>query len=145
MVAFIGALIMYKHNSKDLFLKKYSVLLLMEYIIILYCSTILYRTSSEIRRYNFHPFWSYENISNSWREILMNIIVFMPIGFLLGGAIGKYSLKKVILLGFLVSLFIEAMQFALKRGFSEIDDVVHNTFGCLIGFSLWYGIIRFYK
>ena len=34
-----------------------------------------------------------------------------------------------------ISPTIEALQFFFMRGFSELDDVMHNTLGCLIGFG----------
>ena len=36
-----------------------AALLLVEYIFLLFCSTVIFRTTGEIRQYDFHPFWSY--------------------------------------------------------------------------------------
>lgn len=30
---------------------------------------------------------------------------------------------------------IETLQFVLKRGFTEVDDVWHNVVGCVIGWG----------
>jgi glycopeptide antibiotics resistance protein len=40
-----------------------------------------------------------------------------------------------------ISLSIEVLQLFLRRGYSELDDVMHNTLGCLIGYGLYF-IIR---
>lgn len=32
---------------------------------------------------------------------------------------------------------MEAMQYFFHRGFAETDDVMHNTLGCILGYSLW--------
>ena len=41
------------------------------------------------------------------------------------------------------SVSIETMQFFLKRGFSEVDDVMHNKMGCLIGYGI-YKLLKFH-
>lgn len=43
----------------------------------------------------------------------------------------------VLLIGCSISVTIEALQFCFMRGFSEVDDVMHNTLGCILGYSLW--------
>ena len=120
---------------------KIALLLLMEYIILTYSSTVISRGFSEDASYNYTPFWSYMALSQGGRNDLiidnvMNIVVFLPIGLLLGAAFTKMKLWMVILVGVCISSSIEAMQFLLHRGFSEVDDVIHNTLGCLIGFGL---------
>ena len=41
-----------------------------------------------------------------------------------------------------ISASIETLQFFLKRGFAEVDDVMYNTLGCLIGCGI-YSLTRF--
>ena len=38
--------------------------------------------------------------------------------------------------GLIISGSIEVLQYFLKRGFSEFDDVFHNTLGCLVGLMI---------
>lgn len=115
-------------------------LLLVELITIIYCSTVIFRRAGEVNRYDFHPFWSYAAIHEGREELLaeniMNVVVFMPIGILLGIGFTKWPWWKVIGAGSLMSVSIEAMQLIFKRGFCEVDDVVHNTVGCMIGYGL---------
>ena len=47
------------------------------------------------------------------------------------------SWKRVILLGFGISVVIEFTQFLTARGLAEIDDVISNTVGALIGALIW--------
>ena len=61
-----------------------------------------------------------------------NIIWFVPFGFLLR-RLTKLSLKKIIFFGFLLSLFIETMQFIFGMGVSETDDLILNTIGAAVG------------
>ena len=67
----------------------------------------------------------------------MNVVVFIPVGVLLGsmfqGSRFKMTWWKALLIGCSISITIEALQFCCMKGFSELDDVMHNTVGCLIG------------
>lgn len=44
-----------------------------------------------------------------------------------------------VLIGCCISFTIEALQFWFIKGFSEVDDVMHNTVGCLIGLLIVSG------
>ena len=121
-------------------------LLLAEYVFLIYCSTVICRKVTEgITGHDFTLFWSYEAIKNGREDLvgenIMNVVVFVPVGVLTTLVIyNKLKLFKtglfIIALGLFISSSIEAMQFFLKRGFSELDDVIHNTLGCLIGFMI---------
>lgn len=110
-------------------------LLLVEYVFLLFCSTVIFRTVSEIRQYDFHPFWSYSQ-SDLLVENIMNVVVFIPIGLLLSLVFKQMTWWKALLIGCGISITIETLQFFFMRGFSEVDDVMHNTMGCLIGFGI---------
>ena len=126
--------------------KKVAGLILAEYVFLIYCSTVICRkVSEEITGHNFTLFWSYEAIKNGREDLvaenIMNVVVFIPVGVLTALVINnKLKLFKaglfIIALGLFISSSIETLQFFLKRGFSELDDVFHNTLGCLIGFVI---------
>ena len=61
-----------------------------------------------------------------------NIIWVVPFGFLLKRLTGMTT-GKIILLGFCLSLFIEIMQFIFGVGVFEIDDLLLNTLGVILG------------
>lgn len=61
-----------------------------------------------------------------------NIAWFVPLGYWLVRVKGRPILRAV-LCGFLLSLFIETMQFVLGSGVSELDDLLLNTFGTAVG------------
>lgn len=63
-----------------------------------------------------------------WNNILLNMLLFLPLGFLLGN-------KKGIIVGFFISLGIEVTQYIELLGFCKIDDVLNNTIGTMIGVS----------
>ncbi len=75
------------------------------------------------------------NINYFLINFMGNIIMFMPIGFMLP-LLYKISVKKVILLGSLFSLFIEISQLFLQRG-TDIDDLMLNTLGVVLGLVIY--------
>lgn len=115
-----------------------AALLLIEYVFLVFCSTVIFRPTSETRQYDFHPFWSYDR-PELLVENIMNVVVFIPVGLLLGSAFKQMTWWKALLIGCSISVTIEALQFFLMRGFSEVDDVMHNTVGCIVGYILVKG------
>lgn len=109
--------------------------------IFMICVTIIYRRQYHESHINLMPFWSYFAIMSGKNElikqIIMNVLAFMPIGMSLAVCINKTTWWKVVLIGSMISTSVELLQYHYKRGLCEIDDVMHNSIGCLIG----YGII----
>lgn len=122
---------------------RYSMgVLLIEYISLIYCSTVFFRITCSSVQYDYMPFWSYQAYfdgrePNALIENMMNILVFVPIGLLLGHLIKNKTFVRVAIMGVCISIGIELLQLILKKGFSELDDIMHNTLGCLIGFWLY--------
>ena len=134
--------------------RKIAGLLLAEYIFLIYGITVIFRKFNEGVGHSFHPFWSYEAIRHGRVDLIaenvMNVVVFVPIGMVLGSLLrikgssaseaAKPSAWLISLMtGLIISGSIEALQYFLKRGFAEVDDVIHNTIGCIIGYILVYG------
>ncbi|SDQ17915.1 Glycopeptide antibiotics resistance protein [Prevotella sp. khp1] len=79
------------------------------------------------------------------RQVLLNIGLLMPVGFILGFLStwlkNDVCIRKVILFGFLTSLSIETLQLISKTGTFEVDDLIYNTLGCTIGYFVCTGIL----
>ena len=70
----------------------------------------------------------------SWANLIGNILIFVPMGFFVSALC--YSLRgvgKITLFAFCTSLCIELIQFFTKLGCFDIDDIILNTIGGLIG------------
>lgn len=116
-----------------------ATLLLVKYIFLLFCSTIIFRPTGETRQYDFHPFWSYGR-PELLVENIMNVIIFIPVGMILGSLLRvKGSWLVALLIGCSISITVEALQLWFMKGFSEVDDVMHNTVGCLMGWLMVKG------
>lgn len=130
---------------------KYSLrLLLIEYVLLIYCSTVFFRWSKGAVEYSFIPFWSYRDYFNGVNdkllvENIMNVVVFVPVGLLIGASYRAMTWKKVIKIGICLSVGIEVLQFVFRKGFSEVDDVMHNSIGCLIGYGIYRLLTRVYS
>ena len=83
---------------------------------------------------------------DSKRDLLLNLIgnfaLFIPTG-IVTPVIYKHinTLKKVTLTGFLISLTIEIIQLPFAVRASDVDDLILNTAGCLVGYGI-YALIR---
>lgn len=93
-------------------------------------------------------FYSYKEawISASeiaWRNIILNILMFVPLGFWL--PVGKERFRvfwKTYLVGFLLTVVIEGLQLILSLGLFEVADLFNNTLGTMIGYGL-YKIVEY--
>ncbi len=111
------------------------------YVFLILCNTILYREPSSERDYCLIPFWSYfASIQEPdlIAENILNFILFLPFGLL--GWFSTKSIKLTVVICLCFSGMIELCQFVFKIGFAEIDDIIHNTLGCLIGAAIAYAI-----
>ena len=67
-----------------------------------------------------------------------NIMMFLPFGLLVPMAFRKLQNGLVcVTAGFLCSCLIEISQLVTQRGFCQLDDVVTNTLGTLVGWLVW--------
>ena len=80
-----------------------------------------------------------------FREIIMNIAIFMPLGIYSGILFEKWGMGKKIFLFFLVSLICEVLQFILGVGASDITDIITNLLGGIIGLIIYIGIKKYRK
>jgi glycopeptide antibiotics resistance protein len=100
--------------------------------------TVIARIPSHKAQYQLAVFWTYRAIANGethyCAEIFWNIILFIPIGFLLMLLLThKHSWITALITGLLMSVSIEVIQLVFHRGLFEFDDIIHNTLGTVIG------------
>ena len=96
----------------------------------------------QLQRGNFIPFKTiFINIQNlsSWHDLsnlVGNIIVFIPFGIFLVVLFPKkgMSFKSVLFLSFCLSLSLECLQIIFTIGNFDVDDLILNTAGGLLGY-----------
>lgn len=89
--------------------------------------------------------WGYGYIWSFTYNVLGNLIWFMPLGFLMPLLEGKWGILKTVGIGALISIAIEILQFICVTGISDIDDVIFNTLGTLLGYGLYKITYSIYK
>ena len=87
----------------------------------------------EIRR-----FWIYrEQVGTfAWvSNLLGNVIGFLPFGFILPVIFRNFrSFWSIMFGGFLFSLLVETIQLVTKVGCFDVDDLILNTLGAILGY-----------
>ena len=85
-----------------------------------------------------HFFW--------FMQIFLNILLFVPFGFLLPMISERFrSFGLTTVIGFIFSAGIETMQYITGRGLTEVDDVINNTAGALIGYVIYEIMMYLHK
>lgn len=85
---------------------------------------------AHVRVINLHDF----------AEVYLNVMLLIPLGYLLPYIFRWYRAKvhvRPVVTAFLLSLFTENVQLVTKVGFYDIDDLITNTLGGLIGQELF--------
>ncbi len=122
-------------------LRNITRLLCIEYLFLVYCSTVIYRDTKEFSLYKPISFDVFKVLFNGedihiTPEIFFNVLFFVPIGLLLCGAAKCVKWWHVILVGCGFSISIEVMQYYFRKGTMEFADVFLNTLGCALGIMI---------
>ena len=122
--------------------KKLGLVTLIAYIFFLIILAVLNRDSGTSNTVKSDLFWGYNNPPEYiYKDNILNIALFIPIGVLAGIVFKKHRVLKALLVGLLVSLTIEFSQLTWKRGVFDIDDLFNNSLGAFIGGLLVFAVI----
>ncbi|MEA5015875.1 MAG: VanZ family protein [Candidatus Limiplasma sp.] len=167
--------------ERRLLLRGLQYLIFAVYVFANLYETLLFRVVAPAPRYELGLFWSYREalslhrhadgglrllITNSslLKEILLNILLYIPLGYLLPftwpSLAGKRQRAlvpsgwlrrafrllagipwKVALIGMLASVLTEVTQLVFHLGLFEFDDILNNTLGCMIGLGMYWLLI----
>lgn len=121
-----------------------SMALLISYGCFILWITVVSRVPSPHRRYELIPLWSWYEVlvlgnTKLGYQILLNIILFMPLGVLLT-RISSLSLWGIWGIGLGISVCVELCQLIFCLGLYEWDDMLHNSMGCLLGSFIAKGL-----
>lgn len=93
---------------------------------------------------NFIPFKTikmyirYRSSLNSFANLFGNLFILTPLGILLPFAWRKkHSVFLITAVGFLVSMAVETLQLVLGVGAFDVDDLILNTLGVIVGYVLY--------
>ena len=117
-----------------------NLVLLLITLVFIYYITILTRSSGihEVVLTPFATFVAAQQQPEIYREMLMNIFLFFPLGLTLSNALPQkwhrwLRIALTTLIGCILSAGIEYTQYRYSLGMAEVDDVICNTLGAFIG------------
>ena len=141
--------------------KRLNGILLLLYFLSVLLVTLVFRDSYPESRFVYDPFGKYFSIWNSIcqriprfgpfaivgglianestvTEIAMNILLFIPLGYLLPIQTEYFQRWwKVMMIGLSFSAFIELMQLVTCKGYFDVTDIINNVIGTVIGYWVW--------
>lgn len=87
-------------------------------------------------RWNIIPFPKDVLTDVFYHEFIINVLIFMPIGFLLSGIFPQLKLVYTILAGIGISICYELIQFFFHVGVCDINNLIASSIGCILSVSL---------
>ena len=143
----LGYFLLYKkffHGERTVsVLQGIFILMLFMYLAIVLMATFLSRGAYYNHAVNLSVLRTYRQAWNSfikrdWSVIILNILMFVPIGFLLPLSFSKCKKSWVTyLIGLILTIAIETGQYISRQGIFEVVDIVHNGAGCVVGYGFW--------
>lgn len=137
-------------NQQTLILR---TLLFLYIVVVLYITLFAWNYGASLgpagpggRNYNLIPFRSIYRIGifsptilDPLRILVGNILLFVPLGFLLP-ALWRHLRHAfvVVLIGMGFSIMIETSQFLFTHRVANVDDVILNSLGVWIGYGFFY-------
>lgn len=107
----------------------------------IYAMTLLDRMDSGASELNFQLFWTWEQAIGMdsalhWYFIIGNTLLFIPLGFSVTVALSADRRRWwiIALIGMIMSIIVEGIQYFGHLGLCELDDVFHNTVGMIAGY-----------
>lgn len=135
-----GAVLLFSVLKPDnpALVRKVSWWMFLVYLLMMLCFTIILREEKNVAQISMKPIWEYDSLNYKlMAESILNVLFFVPLGLLTGAAIRRKRLLETVGLCCGISVAIELLQLITRRGVCNIDDVIHNTLGCFIGYGLF--------
>ena len=127
-----------KNNQKFCFYKELFTLIFIIYVVCLFEIVTLQDNNYGLS--NFIPFkemFRYEFGSRLFiKNILGNILIFLPYGYFSSEYLKSNKISLSCILTLIISFTIEVVQLNIGRTF-DIDDIILNTLGGIIGYLLY--------
>ena len=155
ILAVAGACFLSVHGKQEQkgWWKAFAAAALLTWTVAVVYFTVSSREGGQVYQYNLIPFHSYREVRNGgnpelYRSNLMNAVLFYPNGLLLAALLPKKwpAWSKVLLVTVIfcgISVGVEYVQYRWALGRCEIDDVIHNTLGALVGAAaaeIWFAV-----
>lgn len=111
-----------------------------------------YRSYSAAPEYNLIPFKTITSLIINFRyyelevwiyNLFGNVAAFMPLGFLLPVVLGaERKLQATVIYSLILLLAAETAQLVFRVGVFDVDDIVLNMLGVLVGYMLYKVLLK---
>ena len=133
---------------EGVFMKKTTHILFTIYLflviwIILFKLSVSIDQLPHFRSFNLIPFYYPNETTYQIKEVLENMIIFIPFGLYLKTL--NINSERTVFLGFLLSLSLELSPYIFGIGASDITDLITNTIGVLVGVGLYFLLKKIFK
>lgn len=128
------------------------------YLAVMFVTVFLSREPGSRQGIDMTLFGTWGETPQAHAFVIENVLLFVPFGILYpfamtsaGGACddirscGRIASRFTVLLGFIISVGIETVQLITERGYCQLDDVVMNTLGSLVGYVIFLLIDRVFR
>ena len=134
----MAGILIYKIYKKEKVRIYPSCILFIIYIEILMQTAFFSREPGSRKQIDLDLFGTWGQTAMAHAYFIENIIMFIPFGLLAPMVFKRMrNVGFCVLIGFLCSCGTEISQLSAQRGYCQIDDVVTNTMGMLIGWGVW--------
>lgn len=115
--------------------------------IIVFKLELPFSNTGYLRNINLIPFHESVILNGKidYSEIIMNMVIFVPLGIYVEMIFSKWSTTKKISMFFIISLICEVLQFIFAIGASDITDIINNTLGGIIGLLIYKVIVKLFN
>ena len=135
------------HKEKFIFYKEFLNLIFIIYVLLLYQLLTNVETNTT-GGYNLIPFTEINRYEVGSRlfmfNVIGNIVIFIPFGYFVSGYIKASKVSHILAVSIISSLTVEIVQLQIGRSF-DIDDIILNVSGAIIGFLLYIGLCAIKK
>ena len=104
------------------------------YLLIIFCLTLLSREQGSTTKIDLEIGSTLRINARNNAYVVENILLFIPYGFCLAWRFGSRKRWSInIFTGLLTTLAVEYTQLLTGRGVFQIDDILTNALGCIVG------------
>lgn len=142
----------YLYNAKKIDkLQRNSMIVLSVYVVLMLYYTVIGRYFQSYYRYDGQVFSSFyslvENFNmSSFSLIIINLLMMVPVSFLLMLIFrSKFRVLWAFDLTIILIFTIEISQFFTRAGTFQLEDILNNTIGAVVGIILFYILNAIYK
>lgn len=135
------------NNEKFVFYKEFLNLVFIVYILLLYqlLTSTEMNTTSGLNIVPFTEIFRYKIGSSLFLfNVIGNILIFVPFGYFVSGYVKASKVSHILFISLITSLTVELVQLQIGRSL-DIDDVILNVAGSILGFLLFIGLTAIKK